>query len=406
MPTFNYKAVKENGEVFEGFIDAIDEKELSKKIRNLGGVIVNFSKKKNISFLGLFKKMTIFGGGIKTSDKIVFAKNLSAMIGAGLSISKAMTTLEKQFQNNNFRKVVEGVNFSIKEGKTIHESLKEYPEVFPPLFISMVRAGEESGKIADSLMLVHDQMKNSETLRKKIKGALIYPLLITAVMIIIGILMLIFIVPTLQATFGDLGVALPLSTRIIIGFSNFLINNTVIFNSILFVVIFLISLGFKTKRGKEIFDIIVLKIPVISTMIKEINSARTARTLSSLLSSGVDVVTAFDITKDVLQNHYYKSILIEAKNNIQKGVPIADIFLKNEKFYPVIVSAMVEVGEETGKLPEMLLSIADFYEEEIDQKTKNISTIIEPVLMVVIGFAVGFFAISMITPMYSLMNTI
>ena len=185
-----------------------------------------------------------------------------------------------------------------------------------------------------------------------------------------------------------------------------MINHTILFLTSVagFAVSFV--LGVRTETGKKVVDTVVLKLPIISTIVKEVNSARTARTLSSLLASGVDVVSAFDITRDVLQNGYYKKVLKEAEANIQKGVPVAEIFIKNEKLYPPIVGAMIEVGEETGKLPDMLLSVAGFYEAEVAQKTKNMSTIIEPFLMVVIGAAVGFFAVSMITPMYSLMSGI
>lgn len=405
MSLFEYKAVKESGEVFTGTITISDESELAKKIREQSGSLISY-KNLDKNKLNFFKKIFAAGGSVKTQDKIIFAKNLGAMIAAGLSVSKSLTTLEKQFKSKIFKKVISDVNSEVKGGKNIHSALEKYPKVFSSLFISMVRAGEESGKIAESLSIVYHQMENSESLRKKVKGALIYPTIIVIVMAIIGVLMLVLIVPTLQSTFGELGVELPASTRFVIFISSFLIGHTVAFIMLILSMIALVFVGIKTEKGQRAVDTITLKIPVISTMAKEINSARTARTLSSLLSSGVDFISAFDITKDVLQNHYYKEVLDEAKENVQKGVPIAEIFLRHEDLYPPIVSAMVEVGEETGKLPVMLLEIAEFYEGEVSQKTKNMSTIIEPILMVFIGAAVGFFAVSMITPMYSLMNTI
>jgi len=352
-----------------------------------------------------FKKLSVIGT-VKTDDKIVFAKNLGAMLGAGLSVSKSLSTLEKQFRNPKLKEAIKAINLSIKKGRVIHEALGDYPSIFSPLFISMVRAGEESGKISDSLAIVSRQMSDINNLKKKIRGAMIYPIILIIAMIAVGILMLVFIVPNLQATFAELKTTLPMSTRIIIGFSNFITGHPITFALSGLGIIFLLILGFKTERGKRIVDTILLKTPLVSTITKEINSARTARTLSSLLASGVDVVSAFDITEDVLQNSHYKKVMVEAKKNIQKGLPVADIFIKNEHLYPPIVSAMVEVGEETGKLPEMLSSVADFYEEEVAMKTKNLSTVIEPILMVFIGAAVGFFAVSMISPMYSIMDNI
>ncbi|OGD67135.1 hypothetical protein A2442_01930 [Candidatus Campbellbacteria bacterium RIFOXYC2_FULL_35_25] len=403
MPVFKYKAIKETGEVYNSSTGAKDEEELKKIIRDQGGSLI--SCEKGMGGWGSLKNIS-FGGSVKMQDKIIFAKNLAAMISAGLSVSKSLTTLEKQFKNPLFKKVIGEINVKIKGGQTIGASMKDHPKVFSPLFVSMVRAGEESGNISNSLMIVCEQMENSYALKKRVKGALIYPTIIFIVMMIIGVLMLIFIVPTLQATFADLGTDLPFSTQIIISTSDLLKNHSILFIAIVFAIVFLIILAFKTKKGQRIIDIISLKTPMISSITKEINSAYTARTLSSLLSSGVDVLSAFEITEDVLQNSFYKEVLGKAREGIQKGDPVADVFLKNEDLFPPIVSAMVEVGEETGKLPTMLLSVADFYEKEVAQKTKNMSVIIEPVLMVFIGLAVGFFAVSMITPMYSVMANI
>ncbi|MBU1557537.1 type II secretion system F family protein [Patescibacteria group bacterium] len=404
MVTYFYKAIKESGEIYKDTIDAENDSDLTKKVRDQGGALISFDVKNKLGF-SFFKKLSLIGT-VSTQDKIIFAKNLGAMIGAGLSVSRSLTTLEKQFKNPKFKNIIKNVNSDIKKGKTIHESLSEYPGVFSSLFVSMVKAGEESGKISDSLATVSQQMENSSVLKKKVKGAMIYPSLVMVVMFVIGILMLMFIVPALQESFADMDTALPFSTQVVISFSDFLINNTVLFLILVFFAVIFFTVSLRTEKGQVVLDTVILKIPVISTIVKEVNSARTARTLSSLLSSGVDVVSAFGITEDVLQNSYYKKVLKDARNNIQKGVPVADIFIKNENLYPPIVSAMIEVGEETGKLPEMLLSVADFYEGEVAQKTKNMSTIVEPIMMVIIGAAVGFFAVSMIAPMYSLMSGI
>ncbi|HEC30506.1 MAG TPA: type II secretion system F family protein, partial [Candidatus Yonathbacteria bacterium] len=198
----------------------------------------------------------------------------------------------------------------------------------------------------------------------------------------------------------------PASTRLVIAISDFLSGNPVLaFALIIFTVI-----GFmffiKTKKGKRVLEFVVLKIPIIGKIAKQVNSARTARTLSSLLSSGVDMVGAISITRDVVQNHYYKEVLKDAGDDVQKGLPLSRSFKKREDLYPILVGEMIEVGEETGKLSEMLLQVAIFYENEVDTATENISTIVEPFLMVVIGIVVGFFALSMITPMYSLSSAI
>ena len=218
--------------------------------------------------------------------------------------------------------------------------------------------------------------------------------------------MMVYMVPTLTATFISLGVELPISTKIIIAISNFLKDYLV------FVIIGTISLiigsifAFRTKQGILFADTFLLHMPIVGQIVKQINSARTARTLSSLLSAGVDIVVAIDVTKNVIQNIYYKEILEKIQITIQKGDQISKVFLENEKFYPLFVGEMVAVGEETGKIGEMLLGVANFYEDEVDQKTKDMSSVIEPFLMIFIGLAVGFFALSMLSPMYSLADSI
>jgi type IV pilus assembly protein PilC len=268
----------------------------------------------------------------------------------------------------------------------------------------MVRAGEESGSLAESLAIVGQQMEKTYVLKKKVKGAFIYPAIIVTVMIMIGVAMMVFVVPTLTATFEEMEVELPLTTQIVIGTSNVMKDSPLMVALGALIIASLAYLFFRSKKGKEFFDWIFLKIPVIKNITKEVNAARTTRTLSSLLQSGVDMVIALQITKGVIGNHYYKDVIGEAEDVVQKGENLSHVFEKYDKYYPSFVSEMTSVGEETGKLSDMLQNVAVYYEREVEQKTKDLSTIIEPVLMVIVGIAVGFFAISMLTPMYSLMS--
>jgi type IV pilus assembly protein PilC len=207
-------------------------------------------------------------------------------------------------------------------------------------------------------------------------------------------------------TFTELKVELPASTKLVLFVSNALRDHGLLVLLTLIALAALIYFVSKTAKGKSLIHYYVLKIPVFGNLIKEVNAARTARTLASLLTSGVDVVESVRITKDVIQNVHYKAILDEVQQAIEKGDPISKIFTENEKFYPIFLGEMISVGEETGKMGEMLLGVAVYYEDDVDQKTKDMSTIIEPFLMVFIGAAVGFFAIAMISPMYSLVNVI
>jgi type IV pilus assembly protein PilC len=324
------------------------------------------------------------------------------MIKAGLAITRALSVMGRQSKNRKLKSVLAALEQHISKGGTFHEALSQFPDVFSPLMVSMVRAGEESGKMAEALIVVSEQMERSYQLQKKIRGALIYPVIIVLAMIVIGILMLIYVVPTLTQTFNELGVELPRSTKVVIGVSSFLTDNTVISLSALIIFGALLAAALRTRAGRRLADFVVLHLPLIAPMAREVNAARTARTLSSLLSAGVEMIAAIGITRDVVQNSYYKDILSRAEKDVQQGVQLSKVLEESGDTYPVLVAEMVAVGEETGQLSSMLHEVAEFYESEIDQQTKDLSTVIEPFLMLIIGTVVGFFAISMISPIYSL----
>lgn len=405
MPKFNFKAVKSSGETYEASRESADKFSLYREIKNEGDSVISASEEKNgRNFLLLMLDGLL--GRVSMREKIIFTKNLGAMLKAGLSLSRSLAIIERQTKNRRLKKIVTSLNSNISRGKTLSEAMKEHPQAFSHLLVSMVGAGEESGSLAESLAIVSVQMDNIHKLQKKVKGAMIYPVIIMTVMVIIGILMLIYVVPGLTKTFKEVKVELPLSTRSIVFASDLVKNNSVyVFVGMILIAGFIYA-GSRTVRGKKFLDFLSLKIPIISTIAKETNSARTARTLSSLLSAGVPVAQALNITSDVIQNHYYKKVLKDSQASVEKGGNVSGVFIKNDHLYPVFVGEMISVGEETGNTPNMLMEVALFYENEVNQKTKDMSTVIEPFLMVFIGVVVGFFAISMVTPMYSIMNNI
>ena len=401
MTLYKYTAKKSDGNAYESTFDAKSKIELYSHIREEGGILLTAKEAKGKGGMEFLNSLV---GKIKTHEKITFARNLGSMLKAGLPVTRALAVMGKQTKNKKLKDLLTNLENDISKGETLSDAMKKYPKVFSSLFISMVRAGEESGNLASALEVVASQMDKSYALTRKVKGALIYPAVIFSAMIVIAVLMLIYMVPTLTATFEGIGAELPLSTRVIISASSFLVNHTLIFIASVGLII-MGTLGFlKSKVGKRVFDIISLRIPVIGSLIKEVQSARTARTLSSLLTSGVNIVVAINVTIDVLQNHLYKEALETVREAITKGDPMSGVFNANEHLYPLFVGEMVAVGEETGKISEMLIGVADFYEEEVDQKTKDLSTIIEPVLMIFIGAGVGVFAISMLAPTYSLVE--
>lgn len=401
MPTFKVTAVTKDDEQYHEVVEATDRFQVYHDIRERGDRVLDLVEDSKRSLFSLEKILSIFNT-VSLDEKVVLTRNLAAMLEAGLTTSRALGVMERQTKNGRLKNVLGSMIGEVKNGGTFSSALSKFPDVFPQLLISMVRAGEESGKLADSLRVVSTQMERSSALTKKVKGALIYPSIVVIAMIGIGILMLIYVVPTLTQTFNDVGAKLPPTTQLIITVSNFLLNNTLLaLGGFFLFVVGLIALA-RSSRGKIVLDWIFLRIPVIRVLVMETQSARTMRTLSSLLSAGVDVIYSLTITRDVVGNVFYQKVLKDAEAAVTKGGAMSEVFVKHPELYPPLVAEMVAVGEETGRLSELLRETATFYEESVEQQTKDLSTIVEPVLMVVIGGFVGFFAISMIAPIYSL----
>lgn len=400
-----YKAQKSSGEFYEAEQEASDKFALARELKAAGETLISAEEKsERVPFD--WNKLLSFGGGVKMHDKIIFARNLGGMLAAGLPVSRALGVLERQTESHALKQVVVSLAERIGKGVALHQALAEFPRVFPPVVIGMVRAGEEGGKLASSLKAVAEQLDRAYALRRKVRGALMYPAVVVTVMIAVGILMLVYIVPRLTSAFSEVSIALPFSTRVIIAVSEFLRDHFLVGAGLtLFIVVALVAM-YRSARGKRLFDFTALRAPLLAPLVRELNAARAARTLSALLSSGVEVISALDITASVVQNYYYRDVLLLAKAAIAKGEPISSVFRAHEDIYPPLISEMIAVGEETGRLSEMLEETGVFFENEVDQKTKDLSTVIEPLLMVVVGVAVGFFAIAMISPAYTLMNSI
>lgn len=401
---FKYKIKNKDNEIVEGVIESPDKFILAREFREKGEIPIYIEEfKKENNFL-LFNFSFI--KGVSLEKKIMFTNNLSGMLSAGLSLNRALSIMEKQLSGTKFGEILHTLGEDINKGNSLSEAMKKFPKVFSGIFVPMIHSGEESGSLPQTLKEVGVSLKKSYDLNKKIKGAITYPTIILTAMIGIGIFMMIYVVPTLTKTFKDLKTELPTSTKIILFISDFLGQNTLLFLVMVVILTIVIYFLFKIKIVMRYFDKFILYIPVLGQIIKEMNTARTARTLSSLLLSGVSISNSLAITEEVLQNVHYKELIHKSIGSIEKGLVLSASFKENTFLYPVMMGEMIEVGEETGNLSKMLLDIAIFYENEVDVKTKDLSTIIEPVLMLMIGASVGFFAVSMISPMYSVMDNV
>ncbi len=405
MPKFFYTAKNAvTGETSGGEMEAKDEKSLASDLRSQGLLLTSHKEEAvassiQIKFFDRFKTVPL-------KEKMTFTRNLAVMVSSGLTVSRAVNNLSIQTSNKTFKKILEDVNDDLQSGKTLSEGLGKYPTVFNELFVNMVYVGEVSGNLEEVLDILALQLEKENDLLSKVHGALIYPAVIVVAMIAIGILMLTYILPKITSVFQDMDVALPVTTQIIIAFSEFLRQHAFLSVAIVVLVVVGTKLFSGTAMGKRVFGYLFLYMPVIGNIIIKVNCARFARIYSSLLKSGVSVVNALTIVSKTLSNVYYKDALAEAIVEIQKGVDLSKVIRRYPKIFPVLVPQIIEVGEETGKTETVLQRLAEFYEEEVSQITKNMSSIIEPILMLLIGGSVGFFAVAMLQPMYSVLENI
>lgn len=352
---------------------------------------------------GAFAK--IFGR-ISTKDKVMFARHTNVMLKAGLSLSQALKILIDQNPNPNFKKILQNIKIELEQGQSFAKSLAKYPRVFSSFFINIVKVGETSGKLEESLDHLAKKLQKDYELINKIRGAMMYPSIILAVMIIAILLIIIYVLPQLVDIFKEINVPLPWTTRTIITLSDIIQKFGLYILFGLVSVVGLFILAFRSKSGKMVFHRFSLKLPIIASILKEIDLAKFARTLNTLLISGVPIIKSFEITSEVVGNVLYKKAIFEATSFLKKGVRIIDILEKKPKLFPPLVCQMIAVGEETGSLDKILADLADFYEKEVTQTMDNLASIIEPILLIILGLGVAIIALSVFSPIYSLVEQI
>lgn len=406
---FSYEAKDTAGKEVRGEREAASRVSLARLLRDEGLFVITIESHKdakNDFVIPLLNRLKLFFRRVPLAQKLMFAKNLGVMVGAGLSLPRALEALRNETSHTYFKNVIGAVEERTKQGMPLSEALRAHPRVFSELFAAMVASGEKTGKLEESFAILTHQMENDYQLRKRVRGALMYPTIVLFAMVGVGILMLVTVVPTLVGTFEELGVQLPITTRAIIAVSDFLLTHGLLALGIAFALLVGANMLVRRPPVRRMLQKFLLAIPLIGALAQKINTARTARTLSSLLSAGVQMLEALTITARVLTHYRYRGALERATEEIQKGKTLSAIVKEEDNLFPQLFSEMVAVGEETGKLSSMLQEIADFYESEVEESTKNLSAIIEPFLMIVIGIVVGFFAISMITPLYSMLGNI
>lgn len=339
---------------------------------------------------------------VSIQEQVIFARNLSIIIKAGVPLLDALTMLKKQTKNRAMSKILEHVLEDVSNGQFLSASLEKYKRVFGDLFINIIRVGEASGILSENLEYLSQELKKKRELRKKVIGALVYPTVILFATVGVVGLLTIFIFPKIFPVFASLNIELPLTTKILIAVSDTLVERGGTVLAVLVVTLIIFWLLLRLQKARFYFHWILLRVPLVGKMMTSMNMASFSRTLGLLLKSGVKIVEAINITSDSLTNLVYRKGLKEAARNIQKGELISKYLLTEPRLFPIMASNMIAVGENTGNLSETLIYLSEFYESELDDLVKNLTNVLEPALMVVMGIIVGFVAIAIITPIYGI----
>ncbi len=404
---FDYKATNKNGNEISGTVEANDRagaiESLAKQMLHPVSLKEKGSDKSVDSFI-----KRVFGSKVKTNSLVIFTRQLSTMVGAGVPLLRALNSLKDNANDAALTEALNGVAIDVQSGMSLADAMEKHPNAFNEVYVNMVRAGEAAGILDEILNRLAQQQEKSATIKKKVKGAMTYPTILLVITIFAFFGLMIFVIPQIGKILTDLGgpgVKLPLLTQIMLGISGFLINYWYIVLIGLVGTIYSTSRFIRTTRGKRILHTVLLKTPVIKSIIIKISVARFSRTFASLMGAGVSVVESLSVTGKAIGNVLYQDTINNSIADIKNGKQLSET-LAGSPLFPDIVSQMLAVGEETGKTDTVLIKVADFYEEEVDVVLESLSAIIEPVMIVIMGTMVGLIAASVMGPIASIAQNI
>lgn len=396
MPFFKYTAKNEYGETIKGKVEARNIKQAAAELGVRKLLVIDVHPLTEDSFASI--KAVIFG--VKFTDVVNFTRQLSTMISAGLPLANALSILVQQSKAEMSR-LVAAILQDVEGGNTFTKALSKHPEVFSSIYIQLVNAGEVGGVLDEILSRLANNMEKTKEFRAKTRGAMIYPIIVVLAMIAVATIMMIFVIPKLSAMYDDFGAELPLPTLILISISNFMVQFWWLLLLLFGGGFFVFQQWLKTHPGRVAFDRFKLNIPIMGDLLKKITLTEFSRTLSLLLGAGISLLQALEIVTDGVDNIVYKEALQEVYKQVEKGVPISKALGQYEDFPPILFQ-MMSVGEETGKLDEVLGKLSNYFEQESEQAVKNLTAAIEPLIMIVLGIGVGAMVIAVILPIYNL----
>lgn len=400
MKKFSYVVSNEKGVRQKGTLSASSEDAATRNLRKEYDIIISITEKKR-------KPLTIFGApSLSFEEKMMFTKHMSTMIKVGITITEALEIMLSQTARKNNRKMYEALIEMVKSGQSLAKSLQKYPKIFPEIFVNMIATGEEAGNLEQVLEYLDVQLEKEYELRRKVISAFIYPGVIISVTLILTLGIVIFVMPKITKIFTSFDVVLPLPTRMLMGFSAFITQKPLIAVGLTIGMIAFIITLFKLKALKPVWHTVFLRIPVFGKILIYSNLARFSRTINSLLQSGVPVTKALDITGNMLGNHIYKKAIKSARDKVDQGGKMSEALEGNGKLFPPLATHMLYIGESTGNMETTTDHLAQLYERNVDSITKNLSVLLEPMLLVFMGVLIGGIAVSIILPIYQLPNLI
>ncbi len=395
MAVFNYKVVDKDGKQKKGSIEAASRDGAEKKLKSEGYSVMSLDEQSSKSGGGLIKKK------VKSRDLGVFCKQFSAVIKAGVTIISALELMGDQIENSTLRAAIQDARTYVEKGGTLSDALRINADVFPPIMVNMIAAGELSGNLEVCLDRLVEHFEKDNALSSKIKGALVYPIAVLIVMVIVIIVVMVAVIPNFSSMFEDMGTELPFATKCLVALSNSLISFWYIYVIVVAGLVFGIKFFKATPMGEQLFANIGIKAPVFGNLTVKSACSRFSRTMSTLMASGISMIDAVEQVAKMMDNKLIRDGLMDAKVQVSKGIPLS-VPLKNMEMLPNMLSAMTRIGEETGDIEEMLSKVADYYDEEVDAATSALTAAMEPMIMVLLACMVGMLVAAVYGPIMSM----
>jgi type IV pilus assembly protein PilC len=399
MPIFKYKAIDKNNKSIEGLIETTSDSVAAEILQEKEFTVISITEKAVKKQLGFMKALN----RVKQKDLVIFSRQFSVMVSANVALVQALRILVDQTENLTLKMIISEIADEVDAGSRLSDSLSKRPKIFSDFYINIVKSGETSGKLDEVLNYLADEMEKDYDMMSKIKGAMIYPAFVLFGLGVVGVMMMVFVVPKLTSILTETGGELPFATKLLIGTSEFMAKYWWLLIIIILAIFFGVRAYLKTETGKKQFDYIILKLPVFGKLLQRIYLVRLTRSMNTLIVGGVTITKSLKIVADVVENETYKYLIKETLKAVEDGESISSVFITSNEI-PKMVSQMMSIGERTGKLDIILERITDFYSREVKNIIDNLMSLMEPIIMVIMGIAVGIMVAAIILPMYNMAN--